>query len=72
MATKEQVLIQKRYKAISPDASFNGKTCGVKFENGMAIFDDVTLKEISRVDRSAESIANDLVKDFSYTVVELK
>jgi hypothetical protein len=62
----------KRFKAITPDENFNGKTCGVKFENGMAIFDDYTLKEISHVDSTAADVADAMRKDFGYKVEELK
>lgn len=68
--------LQIRYKAIAPavDADgnlcYNEKTCGVQFQNGLAYFDDVTVKGI-KLGRTAAEIADMLVKDFGYEVEKM-
>ena len=70
-----------RYKAISPTATmkdkegspvtpYNGRTCGVRFQNNVAIFDDLTV-DIS-LGLSAAQVAGRLVKDFDYNVTQIE
>ena len=66
-----------RYKAIAPAEGkldkkgnplqpFNGKTCGVRFENNKAIFDDLTVgKDLGL---TALQVARQLKFDFGYRV----
>jgi len=63
-----------RYHAIAPavnsetkEPSFDGRTCGVKFEAGEVYFDDITIKKRS-LGRSAEDIAETMEQDFGYVV----
>lgn len=56
----------KRYKAEAPNRNYNGRTCGVRFEDGVAIFDDLTVKPENG--RSADEIAKILVDDHNYSV----
>lgn len=64
-----------RYKAITSatDAdgrlNFNGKTCGIQFSKGVAIFDDVTIdKELGL---TAAEVADQMEKDFGYKVEKM-
>lgn len=64
-----------RYKAIAPavdengEPVFSGRTCGVKFEYGVAIFDDYTLKQSKNpTGRNAAEIAKIMRDDFGYEV----
>ena len=81
MAKKEEsapvsvTAITTRYKAIAPavdengEPVFSGRTCGVKFEYGVAIFDDYTLKQSKNpTGRNAAEIAKIMRDDFGYEV----
>ena len=62
-----------RYKATTPNPDFSGKTLGVKFENGVAVFDDYSLKQTKNPNqREAAEIAKAMRQDFGYTVEEVK
>ncbi len=62
-----------RYKAITPakneegTRTYKGRTLGVKFDEGVAFFDDVTVKNKS-LGLDAETIARRMEQDFGYTV----
>lgn len=70
-----------RYKAIAParttdkngqqtgDLCFNEKTCGVRFNKGQAIFDDLTVDEF--IGLTAAEVAQRMVQDFGYTVTKI-
>ena len=65
----------KRYKVTAPARDkegslvFSGRTCGVKFEYGVAVFDDYSLQQSrNSTQRTADEIADIMQKDFGYTV----
>lgn len=49
--------------------TYNGKTYGVRFEHGIAIFDDVTIDK--KLGLSAAEIACKMEKDFGYRIERL-
>lgn len=64
-----------RYKAIAPATDkegnpvFSGRTCGVKFDYGVAVFDDYSLKQTrNATNRTAADIAKIMQEDFGYNV----
>ena len=62
-----------RYKATTLAKEFSGKTCGVKFEYGVAVFDDYTLAMSKNpTNRTAAEIAKIMQDDFHYTVEVVK
>jgi hypothetical protein len=74
MAEKKEAA-NVRYKATAPARDkegslvFSGRTCGVKFEYGVAVFDDYTLKQSrNSTQRSAADIAKIMQDDFHYQV----
>lgn len=56
----------KRYRAVAPSANYSGKTCGIRFDDGKATFDDLTVRE--DIGLSADQIAKIMVNDFHYDV----
>jgi hypothetical protein len=73
--TDQAPLSPTRYKAIAPATDqegnpiFSGRTCGVKFEYGVAVFDDYSLKQSRNpTGRSAADIAKIMEDDFGYVV----
>lgn len=64
-----------RYKAITSakdkdgNLSFAGKTCGVKFNKGVAHFDDVTID--NDLGLTAAQVADSMEKDFGYEVIRM-
>lgn len=60
----------QRYKAITPNKEYCGKTCGVRFENGVAYFDDLILNP--EIGLSADEIARKLQDEFGYTVTTIE
>lgn len=64
-----------RYKAITSakdadgNLTYKGKTYGVRFENGVAHFDDVTVD--AKLGLTAAEIALKLERDFGYEVQRL-
>lgn len=64
-----------RYKAITSakdadgNLTYNGKTYGVRFENGIAFFDDVTVDK--KLGVSAAEIADKMEREFGYEVQKL-
>lgn len=64
-----------RYKAITSaknedgSLTYNGKTYGVRFENGVAIFDDVTVDP--KLGWTAAQIADKMERDFGYEIQRL-
>ena len=59
----------KRYKATTPSKNYNGRTFGVRFEAGVAYFDELTINK--DLGLTAAYIADRMVKDFEYTVEEV-
>jgi hypothetical protein len=57
-------------KTGEPVEAFKGKTCGIQFQDNVAIFDDITAKNI-KMDRTALQIAHSLKDDFGYTVIQI-
>jgi hypothetical protein len=57
-------------KTGEPVEAFKGKTCGIQFQDNVAIFDDITAKNI-KMDRTALQIAHSLKDDFGYTVTQI-
>jgi hypothetical protein len=57
-------------KTGEPVEAFKGKTCGIQFQDNVAIFDDITAKNI-KMDRTALEIARSLKNDFGYTVTQI-
>jgi hypothetical protein len=70
-----------RYKATAParatnehgqqvgDLCYNGKTLGIRFERGIAIFDDLTVSKF--IGLTAAEVAYQMEKDFHYTVIQI-
>lgn len=64
-----------RYKVTAPardkdgNLCYNEKTCGVQFNKGVAIFDDVMLD--SALGYTAEQTAEIMERDFGYSVQKL-
>jgi len=64
-----------RYKAITSaqdkegNLTFAGKTCGVKFNKGVAHFDDVTID--NDLGLTAAEVADSMEKDFGYQVIRM-
>lgn len=64
-----------RYKAVTSakdadgNLTYKGRTYGVRFENGISIFDDLTIDK--KLGLTAAEIALKLEKDFGYEVQRL-
>ena len=60
----------QRYRAITPNRTYKGKTYGVQFDGGKAIFDDLTVNE--DLGLSAKEIAIKMIKELGYSVTTLE
>jgi hypothetical protein len=70
-----------RYKAFAParqtndhgqqvgDPCYSGKTLGIRFERGVAVFDDLTVSPF--IGLTAAEIAQKMQADFGYTVTKI-
>ena len=58
--------VAKRYKATTPNPAYKGKTFGIRFEDGTAFFDDLTVKP--DLGLTADQIAEKMKTDFGYKV----
>jgi hypothetical protein len=66
MMEKTATATAKRYKATTPNPQYKGVAYGVRFEDGQAYFDELTVKPILGL--SADEIAAKMQNDLGYTV----
>lgn len=60
----------KRFEAVAPNEQYNGVTCGVRFTNGRAYVDELTVNK--HLGYTVDDVAKMLQKDHGYKVTLLE